>query len=144
MLVTSMIREFLLEQHKDGSPVEVTRLTVEFYRDLARSYATGSLAGVVALDDTGFALVGEDCGYPRLDNNLGRVAIVWAVWTSPSERRHHHMLDLLHFTEGHLRELGFDLGVMHVREANAAGRALSEAFGATLQERVYHYDLKRA
>jgi len=142
-VVTTMIREFLLEQHKDGSPVLVSRLSVEFYRDLARSYVTGSLAGVVALDDTGFAMMGEDWGLPRIDSSLGRAAIVWCVWVTPSERRHHRMLELLRFAEGQLQELGFELGVMHVREANTAGRALSEAFGATLVERVYHYDLSK-
>lgn len=145
-VVSNMIREFLMEQAKDGSPVLVSRRTVETYRDLARCYITGSLAGVVVLagntEPTGFVLAGEDSGLPRLDTNLGRIAVVWAVWMRPDSRKQTNALKMLLFGKPKLFEMGFDLAYMAVRETNRAGLALTESFGAHPAERIFHFPLK--
>ena len=38
--------------------------------------------------------------------------------------------------------MGFDTAVMSILEQNVAGKALTEAYGARLMERTYHFSLK--
>ena len=143
-LVTSMIREFLLEQWKAGAPVCVSHKNLEVYRDLARCYLTGSLFGVVVLDEDGqaFVLAGEESGPPRFETTLGKTATLWAAWTSPELRQHGRAKEMVLFACERLSELGIDTLVMASREQNPASQAGAKAIGATLEERVYYRSLK--
>lgn len=139
----AMLRLYLLEQASAGSPVQVTRRTVDWYRDLARSYLQGSMFGVLVLalgpegNPVGFALAGEDLGTPRLDTTLGRTAVVWLAWVQPQLRKGGTALSMLHWGQPRLRDLGFRTAVMTVREGNAEGEALTRAFGAKPAERMF-------
>lgn len=140
--VVGMLRRFLAEQEDLGSPVRLTTRTLDEYRDLARSYMMGSRFGLVVLDTHGMVIIGEDTGAPRFDTTLGKLAVVWIAYVVPEARDKKLALSMLHFALPHVRDLGFDTAVMGVREGNAAGRALTEGFGAQLTERIYHYSLK--
>lgn len=156
--VEEMLRSFLLEQATAGSAVQVTRRTVDWHRDLARSYVRGSLFGVVVLAEVqvpggpdsdqpcpwkvvGFVLAGEDLGQPRLDTSWGRQAVVWGAWVAPSHRKLGTALAMLSWGRPQLVEQGFATAVMSVREENAEGDALTRAFGARPVERVFRFAL---
>lgn len=141
-----MLRAFLLEQAAAGSTVQVTRRTVDWYRDLARSYVLGSLFGVLVLAEegapVGFALAGEDLGQPRLDSDLGRQAAVWAVWVNPAHRKHGTGLAMLSFGRPLLVDQGFQTAVTSVREGNVEGDALTRGFGARPMEQLFRVALR--
>jgi len=148
--VELMLRGYLAEQEGDGSPVLLTRKTLDWYRDLARSYLAGSQFGVVVLGEVeseagpevvGFALSGES-GPPHLDTNLGKVAIVWIDWVTGEHRKSGVGLGMLLFGWPSLVEMGFDTAMMSVREGNPGGAALCRAFGAFPVEQHFHYPLK--
>lgn len=145
-----MLRSFLLEQAGAGSPIQVTRRTVDWYRDLAHSYLKGGLFGGLALAEAegpvgpqpvGFVLWGEDPGVPRLDTDLGRVAVVWLIWVRPEHRKLSTALRLLHFGEPEAVKLGFKTALMNIRTDNTEGQALARAFGARPVEMVLRWGL---
>jgi len=146
-----MLRAYLAEQEDAGSPVRLTRRTVDWYRDLARAYVRGSLFGVLVLSEVegpvgpqpvGFALAGEDLGEPRVDTMLGRTAVVWLTWVAPAHRKDGRALDMLIWGRPTLLEQGFEVASMSVREDNTQGHALCLAFGAEPVERLYRFPLK--
>ena len=140
-----MLRRYLLEQRKDGSPVRVTKKTVDFYRELADSYLRGSLFGGLVLAEeggqlAGFVLGGEDTGGgSRLDTDLGRVLIVWAIWVEKTHRKVGTALTMLRFAQLKSLELGFEVAVMSVREENKQGLALVRAMGVQPVERIFTF-----
>lgn len=147
-----MLRHYLSEQEKVGT-VRLTRRTLDVYRDIGRSYTSGGLFGTLVFAERdsgvgpqpfGFALAGEDFTGLRLDTTLGRVAFVWLVWVTPSERQTGAGLAMLLFGRPRLLELGFETASLGVREGNTEGHALSRAFGATVNERQYLFPLKEA
>ena len=150
--IERMIRLYLAEQEDNGSPVQLTKRTVDAYRLLASSYLVGSLFGVVVLailetaeaapETVGFALAGEDIGLPRFDTSLGRLAQVWIDFVEPAYRKSGAGIGMLLFGRSRLLELGFETAAMSVREGNTAGRALTEAYGSRFVERLYHFSLK--
>lgn len=144
--VELMIRRYLAEAEKASPRVRLNRRSVDRYRDLALAYVRGSLAGVVVIAGTekpvGLAMGGEDLGQPYLDGGWGRTATVWIAWVAPEARQSGLALKMLYWGLPHLVELGFDTALMGVLETNTAGRALTEAFGAQLTERLYAYPLK--
>ena len=115
--VTQMLRQFLMEQWDAGAPVRMSHKNLEVYRDLARCYLTGSLFGVVGIDEGchGFALAGEEIGVERFETILGRTATFWAVWTPPERRRHGDARELALLVCKTLGELGFDTLIMAAR-----------------------------
>ena len=144
-----MLRHFLLEQEKAGSPVRLTRRTLNFYRDLAFGYVIGAEPGVVvfALHDTpagpqpiGFTVAGQ-AAPDILDTTHGKIATVWITWVDPAHRRKDLGIGMLLYGEPRLVELGFETAAMTFREDNPEGRALGIAFGAVPIERYYHYRL---
>jgi hypothetical protein len=140
-----MLRTYFLEQRAMGSPVLVTQRTLDFYRGLARSYIGGSLFGGLALAGEpahAFLLGGEDPGQPPLDLDLGRVAMVWLIWVAPEHRQTRLALDLLSWGRHRLLEWGFETALMCVRDDNVAGLALTHAFGARPEERIYRFPLR--
>ena len=150
--IERMIRLYLAEQEDSGSPVQLTKRTVDAYRLLASSYLVGSLFGVVVLayvetaeaapELVGFALAGEEISPLAFDTTLGRVAFVWQVWVAPEHRKAGAGLGMLTFGRPRLLELGFQTASMSVRAENQESRALCEAFGAKLVELNLHYPLK--
>lgn len=147
-----MLRGYLAEQEAVGSPVLFTRMTLDWYRDLAWDYVTGSRFGVIVLGEVeseagqevvGFAMAGEG-GQPHLDTNLGRVAVVWIDWVAPEHRKARVGVSMLLFGWPTLLEMGFDTAAMSVREGNEQGEALCRSFGAFPVERFFHYPLKEA
>jgi len=146
-----MLRAYLAEQEEAGSPVRLTRRTLDWYRDLARAYLRGSLFGVLVLSEAegpvgpqpvGFALAGEDLGEPRVDTTIGRTAVVWLTWVAPEHRKGERALSMLRFGRPTLLEQGFEVASMSVREDNPQGHALCLAFGAESVERLYRFPLK--
>lgn len=147
-----MIRSYLLEQATAGSPTRVTRRTVDWYRDLARSYLRGSLFGSVVVAEVegpagpqvvGFAMAGEDLGTPRVDTDLGKVAVVWLVWVRPEHRKLGTALSMLSYGRPRLVEQGFVTAAMGVRTGNSESHALCRAYGAQPEETVYHAPLNK-
>lgn len=145
-----MLRHYLMEDQKAGSPVRMTRRTLDFYRDLARGYLIGSTSGVLvfAQEDSavgpqpvGFTLAGESPFIPWIDTEHGKTATVWIAWVEPRFRNKGSALAMLAFGEPRLLELGFEIAAMSVREENPSGQALSLSFGAKPIERFYHYTL---
>lgn len=145
-----MLRRYLMEEAKAGSPVRMTRRTLDFYRDLARGYLIGSDFGVLvfAQDDSavgpqpvGFALAGGSPFFTWIDTEHGKTATVWIAWTEPRFRKQGVGIGMLAFGEPRLLELGFEIAAMSVREGNPGGDKLSLAFGAQPIERFYHYTL---
>lgn len=141
------LRSYLLEQRTLGSPVRVTRQTVDFYRGLCESYLRGSLFGFLILAEeagrlVGFVLVGEDTGPPVLDTSLGRMAIVWLTWVAEPFRKTRLALGMLRFGRPRAVELGFETASMLVREGNLQGSALARAFGAKPAEQILHFQIK--
>lgn len=143
-VIEEMLRSFLLEQLAQGSPVQVTRRTMTWYRDLVRSYVRGSLFGVVVLalegeQPVGLAVAGEDVGEPRLDTSYGRTAVVWGAWVEPAHRKQGTALAMLSYGQPFLMEQGFVGAVMSAREDNREAEALISSFGAHLVERIYRF-----
>jgi len=142
----TMLRAYLMEQEAHGSPVQCTRKTFNFYRDLAHFYLKGTLFGVLVLTEEegvkGFALAGEDFGQPRLDTTWGKSAVVWLVWVDPTVRKTGAGLGMLTFGRSRLLELGFEVAVMSVRNQNLEGQALTLSFGAAHEESSYIFSLK--
>lgn len=145
-----LLRRYLMEDSKAGSPVRMTRRTLDFYRDLARGYLIGQTSGLLifAEEDTavgpqpvGFTLTGESPFLPWIDTEHGKTATVWIAWVEPRFREKAVGIGMLAFGEPRLLELGFEIAAMSVREKNQAGQALSIAFGAEPIERFYHYTL---
>lgn len=141
------LRSYLLEQRKTGSPVRVTRQTVDFYRGLCENYLRGSLFGFLILAEeagrlVGFVLVGEDTGPPRLDTALGREAAVWLAWVAEPFRKTGLGIGMLRFGLPRAVELGFETATMTVREENQEGLALCRAFGARVAERLLIFPVR--
>lgn len=145
-----LLRRYLMEETKAGSPVRMTRRTLDFYRDLARGYLIGSDFGVLVFADedtavgpqpVGFALAGGSPFIAWIDTEHGKTATVWITWAEPRLRQQGIGLGMLAFGEPRLLELGFEIAAMSVREENPSGQALSLAFGAKPIERFYHYTL---
>lgn len=145
-----MLRGYLLEEEKAGSPVRLTVRTLEFYRSLAFAYTIGSLFGTLVFAEAespvggqpiGFALAGESGMPPALDLAHGRTAQVWITWVDPAHRQGGVGLGMLAFGEPRLLELGFELASMSFREGNELGEKLGRSFGAFPVERFYHYRL---
>lgn len=146
-----MLRRYLAEQQAAGGAVQLTRKTVDWYRDLARIYVHGSGFGVVVFAEedgpvgrqpVGFAMAGEDLGIPRIDTTLGKVATVWITWVDPTRRKTGAGLGMLLFGRPRLLELGFETAAMSVREENTEGLALCHAFGAQPVERFLRFRLE--
>lgn len=145
-----LLRRYLMEESKAGSPVRMTRRTLDFYRDLARGYLIGAESGVLVFagedsavgpQPVGFALAGGSPFFPWIDTEYGKTATVWIAWMEPRFRQKGTALGMLAFGEPQLLEMGFEVAAMSVREENPSGQALSLAFGAKPIERFYHYTL---
>lgn len=145
-----LLRKYLMEDQKNGSPVRMTRRTLDFYRDLARGYLIGHSFGILVFADEdtavgpqpiGFTLAGDSPFFPWIDTEHGKTATVWISWVEPRFREKRTALGMLAFGEPKLLELGFEIAAMSVREENPGGQALSLAFGAKPLERFYHYTL---
>jgi hypothetical protein len=145
-----MLRRYLMEEAKAGSPVRMTRRTLDFYRDLARGYLIGAEAGLLVFAEdetavwpqpTGFTLAGAGPWLTWIDTEHGKTATVWITWMEPRFRKKGAALGMLAFGEPKLLDLGFEVAAMSVREENPSGQKLSLAFGAQPIERFYHYAL---
>jgi GNAT superfamily N-acetyltransferase len=138
-----LIRAYLREQAAEGGPVRFTQTSLDWYRNLARSYLLGSLFGAVTIAEggAGFAMGGEDPGTPRLDTDHGRTAVVWIAYVEPAYRKTGLAIALLACGLPKIVEMGFKTAMMGVLEGNQAGHGLCRAFGAELTERSYRFTL---
>lgn len=147
--LTEATRQYLTEQAKLGGTVLLTPRTLDFYRDLLRSYLMGSLFGTVVIAEdpdrhlAGFALAGEPTSPPSIDTSYGKMLVVWLVWVAPEHRQSGLGLKMLLYGQPYAVSQGFETAVMHVREGNPMGQGLTESFGATPHEQAYLFDLSR-
>lgn len=146
----AMLRLYLAEEEERGSPVRFTHRTLNWYRELGRSYLWGQAHGVIVFGEVeseagkevaGFALSGESHDSPW-DHNLGRIAVVWIVWVATEHRKSGIASTMLRFGRSRLVEMGFETAVMSVRYGNQEGQGLTLGFGAGAAEAAYHFRLE--